>query len=128
MNWRTIFTIARKDIKEATQNRAVWLPLLVVPLIFVVLMPLGMILGISTVRGSEANPLNDPDFVLFIERMPAFLSETIGGMDQTQSGIVLLIGYLFAPFFLTMPLMFSTVIAAESFAGERERKTIEALL
>jgi len=37
-------------------NRAVWLPLLVVPLIFVVLMPLGMILGISTVRGSEANP------------------------------------------------------------------------
>ena len=60
--------------------------------------------------------------------MPEFLSETIGGMDQTQSGIVLLIGYLFAPFFLTMPLMFSTVIAAESFAGERERKTIEALL
>jgi len=60
--------------------------------------------------------------------MPEFLSETIGGMDQTQSGIVLLIGYLFAPFFLIMPLMFSTVIAAESFAGERERKTIEALL
>ncbi|NMB87771.1 MAG: ABC transporter permease subunit, partial [Chloroflexi bacterium] len=27
-----------------------------------------------------------------------------------------------------MPLMFSTVIAAESFAGERERKTMEALL
>ena len=60
--------------------------------------------------------------------MPEFLSETIGGMDQTQSGIVLLIGYLFAPFFLIMPLMFSTVIPAESFAGERERKTIEALL
>lgn len=128
MNWRTIITIARKDIKEATQNRSVWLPLLIVPLIFVVLMPLGMILGISTVRGSEANPLNDPDFVMFIERMPEFLSETIRGMDQTQSGIVLLIGYLFAPFFLIMPLMFSTVIAAESFAGERERKTIEALL
>lgn len=128
MNWRTIFTIARKDIKEATQNRSVWLPLLIVPLIFVVIMPLGMILGISTVRGSEANPLNDPDFVMFIERMPEFLSETISGMDQAQSGIVLLIGYLFAPFFLIMPLMFSTVIAAESFAGERERKTIEALL
>ncbi len=128
MNWRTIFTIARKDIREATQNRSVWLPILIVPLIFVVIMPLGMILGISTVRGSEANPLNDPDFVMFIERMPAFLSETIKGMDQTQSGIVLLMGYLFAPFFLIMPLMFSTVIASESFAGERERKTIEALL
>ena len=41
---------------------------------------------------------------------------------------MLLLGYLFAPFFLIIPLMFSTVIAAESFAGERERKTIEALL
>lgn len=35
---------------------------------------------------------------------------------------------MFAPFFLILPLMFSTVIAAESFAGERERKTLEALL
>ena len=30
--------------------------------------------------------------------------------------------------FLIMPLMFASTIAAESFAGERERKTIEALL
>lgn len=128
MNWRTIFTIARKDIKEATQNRSVWLPILIVPLIFVVIMPLGMILGISSAGTSEANPMNDPDFAMFLERMPLFLSELINGLDQVQSGIVLLIGYLFAPFFLILPLMFSTVIASESFAGERERKTIEALL
>jgi ABC-2 type transport system permease protein len=128
MNWRTIITIARKDIKEATQNRAVWLPILIVPLIFVVIMPLGLILGISSAGGAEANPLNDPDFAMFLERMPAFLSNLINGLDQTQSGILLLTGYLFAPFFLILPLMFSTVIASESFAGERERKTIEALL
>jgi ABC-type Na+ efflux pump permease subunit len=128
MNWRTIFTIARKDIKEATQNRSVWLPILIVPIIFVVLMPLGMIIGISSAGSTEANPMNDPDFAMFLERMPLFLSELIGGLDQVQSGIVLLIGYLFAPFFLILPLMFSTVIASESFAGERERKTIEALL
>ena len=47
MNWRTIITIAGKDIKEATQNRSVWLPILIVPIIFVVIMPLGMIIGIS---------------------------------------------------------------------------------
>ncbi len=40
----------------------------------------------------------------------------------------MMLGYFFAPFFLIMPLMYATVIAAESFAGERERKTIEALL
>jgi ABC-type Na+ efflux pump permease subunit len=36
--------------------------------------------------------------------------------------------YLFAPLFLILPLMVSSVIAADSFAGEKERKTLEALL
>lgn len=128
MNWKTIFTIARKDIKEASQNKAVWLPILIVPAIFVIIMPVAMILGFSAAGAGLENPMNDPDFAMFLERMPAFMTNLIRGLDETQSAIVLMLGYLFAPFFLIMPLMFSTVIAAESFAGERERKTIEALL
>ncbi len=128
MNWKTIFTIAKKDIKEARQNKAVWLPVLIIPAIFVVIMPAALILGLSSAGNSAQNPMNDPDFAMFLERMPAFLTELISGLDATQSAIVLMLGYLFAPFFLIMPLMFSTVIASESFAGERERKTIEALL
>jgi ABC-type Na+ efflux pump permease subunit len=54
--------------------------------------------------------------------------KTLEGLDAVQSAIVMGLGYLFAPMFLIFPLMFSTVIAAESFAGERERKTLEALL
>ena len=38
------------------------------------------------------------------------------------------VGRLFAPFFLVIPLMVSSVISSDSFAGEKERKTIEALL
>lgn len=128
MNWKTIITIAKKDIKEASQNKSVWLPVLIVPAIFVVIMPAAMIFGFSGAGNTAQNPLNDPDFAMFLERMPAFMTELISGLDATQSAVVLILGYLFAPFFLIMPLMFSTVIAAESFAGERERKTIEALL
>jgi ABC-type Na+ efflux pump permease subunit len=36
--------------------------------------------------------------------------------------------YMLAPMFLIMPLMVSSVLAADSFAGEKERKTLEALL
>jgi ABC-type Na+ efflux pump permease subunit len=35
---------------------------------------------------------------------------------------------MLAPMFLMLPLMVSSVIAADSFAGEKERKTLEALL
>jgi ABC-type Na+ efflux pump permease subunit len=128
MNWKTIFTIAKKDIQEATQNKSVWLPILIVPLIFVVLMPLGMIIAFGSAWAATNNPLNDPDIANFIQKMPAFMSDSIRGLNGSQSAIVLMLGYLFAPFFLIFPLMFSTVIASESFDGERERKTLEALL
>ena len=42
--------------------------------------------------------------------------------------IVLILVYFFAPFYLILPLMVASVIAADSFAGEKERKTLEALL
>jgi ABC-type Na+ efflux pump permease subunit len=45
-----------------------------------------------------------------------------------QFAITAILGFMFAPMFLILPLMYSTTIAAESFAGERERKTMEALL
>ena len=37
-------------------------------------------------------------------------------------------GYLLAPLFLIVPLMVSAVLAADAFAGEKERKTLESLL
>jgi ABC-2 type transport system permease protein len=128
MNWNHIFTIAKKDIREAAGNRAVWVPMVIVPLVFIVILPLGLIFATTFDPNASASLLTDPDMAGFLERMPAFLTREIEGMDVVQSGLVLALGYLFAPFFLIIPLMFSTVIAAESFAGERERKTIEALL
>lgn len=128
MNWKTIFTIAKKDIQEARQNKSVWLPIMIVPVVFIVIMPLAMILLSINLGSTSQSMLSDPDMQSFLQKMPTFMTQAIQGLDAVQAEIVLMLGYLFAPFFLILPLMFSTVIAAESFAGERERKTIEALL
>lgn len=128
MSWRSIFTITKKDIKEASQNKAVWLPMLVVPLVFILILPMAMVFAVSATSNTVQDLMADPDLRLFLERMPEAMKATVAGLNSAQTGIVLMMGYLFAPFFLVMPLMYSTVIASESFAGERERKTIEALL
>lgn len=128
MNWNNVFTIAGKDIREARGNRAVWLPMLIVPLIFVVVLPLGFIIGANTSPESFGTLTSDPDMRGFFERMPSFMAAQLEGLNGAQATLKLMLGFFFAPFFLIIPLMFSTVIAAESFAGERERKTIEALL
>lgn len=49
-------------------------------------------------------------------------------LDVAQTVVVLALVYLLAPMFLIVPLMVASVIAADSFAGEKARKTLEALL
>ena len=126
MNWRKIRIIAWKDILEVRQNKSVILSLMLVPLIIMVVMPSVMLIIANT--GASAEAFNDPDLAMMFERMPAAISNMFAGMDEIQMSIAVMLGLLFAPMFLIMPLMFSASIAAESFAGERERKTLEALL
>ena len=127
MNWKSIFTIANKDLYEARQNKSVWLPIMIVPLIFILVLPLVMII-LSSNGEVVQSMAADPDTALMLKQLPPFMNQIIAGMSIGQSMVVLFLGYFFAPFFLILPIMFSTVIASESFAGERERKTIEALL
>ncbi len=125
MNTKIITAIAKKDLLEVRQNKAAWIPMVVVPLIFVFILPLALILAPASLGSSM---MSDPDMAGFFANLPLGLSQVLSGLNDMQSTIVLMLGYFFAPMFLIFPLIFSTVIAAESFAGERERKTMEALL
>ncbi len=60
--------------------------------------------------------------------MPAQLSQYINFQKPVESMLVIIPGIMLAPMFLVLPLMYSTTITSESFAGESERKTMEALL
>ena len=129
MNLRNILAIAQKDWIEVRQNKYAWVPMLIVPLIFVVIMPLVFTLVIPALQLDPQDVISsDQDIEYFIERMPEELARHINFDEPMQSMIVIMLGYMLAPMFLIMPLMYATIIASESFAGERERKTIEALL
>lgn len=128
MNTQVITAIAKKDLLEVRQNKSAWLPMIIVPLLFVVAFPLAMLL-----IPPETGMLNDTissqgDMKMFLQNMPPSFAQSLAGLTPFQSMVKMILGYFFAPMFLMFPLMFSTIIAAESFAGERERKTMEALL
>jgi ABC-type Na+ efflux pump permease subunit len=95
----------------------------------VVIMPLVFTLVIPALQVDPQDVISsDQDIEFFISRMPEELARHINFDEPMQSMIVIMLGYMLAPMFLIMPLMYATIIASESFAGERERKTIEALL
>ena len=129
MNLKNIAAIAQKDWIEVRQNKYAWAPMLIVPLIFVIVLPLVFTLVIPALEvDPQAVLSSDTDIEFFISRMPEGMTRYVNFDKPMESMIVIMLGFMFAPMFLILPLMFSTTIASESFAGERERKTIEALL
>ncbi|NMC46911.1 MAG: ABC transporter permease subunit [Chloroflexi bacterium] len=128
MNIRNIMAIAQKDWLEVRQNKSAMISMMIVPFIFIVFLPLLITLILPGVSGGVESFVNDPDMQVFFTMMPESMSRVLQGLDAAQIMIVTVLGYMFAPMFLIVPLMFSTTIAAESFAGEKERKTLEALL
>ena len=125
MRWNVIVAIAKKDLLEVRQNQSAWTAMLILPLILVVILPLVMGIAISS---APAQTSTDPDVISFMSQMPPSLSRYVQGLSENQAVLVVMLGLMFAPMFLIMPLMFSSIIGAESFAGERERKTLESLL
>mgnify|MGYP006279915671 CR=1 FL=1 len=125
MNQRAIKAVIRKDLLAVLRSKGVMVPIIVVPMIFFILLPVLTSLAPQMINlpGMSLNELDN-----FLQSMPAGLQQTLRGYSEEQAVIVLMVVYLFAPMFLIVPLMVSSVIAADSFAGEKERKTIEALL
>jgi len=128
MRSRNIFAVVHKDLIEVRQNRYAWLPMIIVPLLFVVILPLIFTLIVPRLSIEVGDLSSQEDFELLLRAMPQDVRQNLLSLSPMQLMIEMILGYYFAPMFLIMPLMFSTTIAAESFAGERERKTIETLL
>lgn len=125
MNWRAIKAIVRKDLKVVFQNKGVSIPLIVVPVILLGILP-ALAAFAPLLQDIPGTPFAGLDG--FLSNMPAGLQAELAGLTEMQTIVILALVYLLAPMYLILPLMVSSVIAADSFAGEKERKTLEALL
>lgn len=126
MNWRAIFAITRKDLKVVSKNKAVLYPLILVPLIFVIFIPALF----SFILQDEATTEDfTTEMSSFFENLPDGIRSEIDTYESDNQRILyLVIVYQLAPMFLILPMLVSSVLAADSFAGEKERKTLEALI
>jgi ABC-2 type transport system permease protein len=117
--------VFRKDWIEIRRNWQVLLPIIVLPVVISVVLPVIITSIPSLVPASQLQPTGGE---ALIQNLPASVQKLLAGMTDMQSMVYVLALYFLAPFFLIIPLMASSVIASDSFAGEKERKTIEALL
>ncbi|MFA5868683.1 MAG: ABC transporter permease subunit [Candidatus Bathyarchaeia archaeon] len=118
-----VLLVFRKDWLEVRRNWEIMAPIIILPLIFSVVLPSLMLLIPGSVSGGNAQDLGP-----LLNNLPASVQAEMAGLTDGQKIVYLMLVYVFAPFFLLIPAMASSVIASDSFAGEKERKTIEGLL
>jgi ABC-type Na+ efflux pump permease subunit len=128
MKIENLWTIARKDLMEVQQNRFAWGPAIIVPMVFFVILPIAVLVLPTLPFFKQQAFQSNVSIEQMLSVLPQEIKGLIAGKTTDQIFPFLFLGYFFAPMFLIMPLMLSSIIAAESFAGERERKTLEGLL
>ena len=110
----------RRDLTAVVRSKGVVIPMVAVPFLLLVVLPLGI--------GLAARSQHDVDVRGFLSRLPDSVVAPIVSHPPAEQLVVLVSGYLLAPLFLIVPLMVAAVLAADAFAGEKERRTIETLL
>jgi ABC-type Na+ efflux pump permease subunit len=120
MTGSAIWTIAAKDLRESSATSQVLAPVVIVPFVFVVIYPVGLLLALRSMSPADAQEL--------IARIPASAFPGAGELSVQGQAAYIATVYLFAGFFLIIPTMVATVLAANSFAGEKERHTLEGVL
>jgi ABC-2 type transport system permease protein len=130
VNGQAVWAIARKDLATVLRNKGVRTPLLVAPFIILVLLPSLLILGGEVLAAGGQVPLDDLSTTPFQRLGEEGIQAQVTGDDVPPSArwAIFVLEVFLAPLYLLVPLIVATVIAADSFAGERERGTLEALL
>jgi ABC-2 type transport system permease protein len=123
MNWNAIRYIIRKDLKVVFQNKGGIVPFIILPIVMLVGVPaVARLVPMGYLTTTDAAWLDN-----MIQRLPG-IQATLAGYDKVQRFVVAILVYLAMPLYLILPLFFSITIACDSFVGEKERKTLEALL
>jgi ABC-2 type transport system permease protein len=126
MNTRAIAAIVQKDLLTVRRSKAVLLPLLIAPAALLLVAPAVIVLVAYLAPDILATGTNDLRDLLAL--FPQELQLRLARYNPAQQAVYLSLVHLLAPMFLIIPLVVAAVIAADSFAGEKERKTLEALL
>ena len=129
MNLRAMVAITRKDLIVVRQSPAVLVPLIVVPLLLLLILPAvgGVVLARTDPESGGIQDFRD-ETAAFFDNLPEAISENLASYDNEVQRVAYIVFNMFFPsLYLLLPVMVANVIAADSFVGEKERKTLEAL-
>lgn len=123
-DWRSVHALMARDLLVVRRSKSVILPIILVPLLLLVLLPAGISIAMPMMDTADTYQ----DLKQLMAMIPPEMQADFAYDTPQQTLLALILVHMFAPLFLILPMMVASTIAAGSFAGEKERKTLEALL
>ena len=112
------FALIKKDMRSVISNKQVFAVLLIVPIVLTIALPSIFVFVI----------LFAPDAASDFQKLQDMLPAPNREYSQQQQIFSLILNQIMPSFFLIIPIMASSVMAASSFVGEKEKHTLETLL
>jgi len=121
MDFKNSIRILKKDWKTSVKRKEILAIMSIFPVIFTIIMPILMLLGVLVDPNAFMSEFGDPALLRSILQIPAHYNDAL-------AGAIMIIRMMVLPMFLFIPGMMPIVISSDSFAGEKERKTMEGVL
>ncbi|MEH7304888.1 ABC transporter permease subunit [Neobacillus drentensis] len=131
MNKNIIVFIAQKDIKTTFSSKKVWVPMIILPLLLCILLPaIFAYVGLNTeLLGQSSKDLEKPINAIIKNFPNEELRNTLAALPTMgYKSAYFFLNFMTIPFFLMTAIINSLVTSSNSFAGEKERNTLETLL
>jgi ABC-2 type transport system permease protein len=131
MNKFVVRALVEKDLKSTFSSKKVWVPMVLVSLLLCTLLPVVLtIIGTQTELFSKESADLKQTVDNFIKGFPDHeIKDTVLALpNMGVQFLYLFLSFMIAPIFLLVSIINSMVTASNSFAGEKERKTLESLL
>ena len=130
MTWRRTWIVARTDLRQLLQARDFWIPMVLLGSIFFLIIPLILLLAITSVGDISAVQ----QLANALDALPEAAQQQVpttkaNGQEVSAAGRTsyTLAVFLLAPIAIIVPLTISTAVGAATIVGERERGTGEFL-
>ncbi|PLT30536.1 ABC transporter permease [Peribacillus deserti] len=125
MDKTVIFTLVKKDLIDIKRSKSLFVTLIVIPIIFCVAFP-SILAGVALF--ADIDRVLDGKSLELIQSLLDKVEHSAGLKTINQKFYYTAINYFLPALFLLVPIITASVLGANSFVGEKERRTLESLL
>ncbi len=125
MDLGRVKAIVKKDLREMFKSKYILSAVIGMPILFAIFIPLSTLYPLVAIDSNEFEGGDEfPDY------FKDLFSQVIPNWDSTgaQGQILVIMSYIMYIVVLLIPIILPAVTASETIIGEKERKTMEALL